>query len=165
MYKKILLATDNSKQAEKAGEHAISMADVDGADIIVLYVIDDYYKYALPQKDLRDQLDEQLQQEGKEAVEKFKSKIKEEQCAGRCKNVNLITLIKNGKPSDVIIKTADEENVDQIIIGKSGKHGRRKSSIFGSQKSEIFEDIEKFLLGSTAEKVVRGAKVPVNVIS
>lgn len=60
MYKKILLATDNSRQAEKAGEYAISMADLDGADILVLYVIDSYYLDALPQRDLREQLDEQL---------------------------------------------------------------------------------------------------------
>ncbi|MGB9980382.1 universal stress protein [Methanobacterium sp.] len=148
MYKKILLATDNSEQAEKAGESAISMAGLDSADIIVLYVIDAYYKYALPQKDLREKMDEQLREEGKEAVEKFKSKIEEEQCAGNCKNTNLITMLKEGKPADVILKTAEEENVDQIVIGKSGKHG-----------------IEKFLLGSTAEKVIRGAKVPVDVIS
>jgi len=40
MYKKIVLATDNSQQAEKAGEYAISMGELNGADIIVLYVID-----------------------------------------------------------------------------------------------------------------------------
>jgi len=147
MRKKILLATDNSKQAEKAGEYAISIADLEGADISILYVIDTYYMYALPQEDLREKLDEQLREEGKEAVEKFKSKLEEEKCAGKCKNVNLITMIKEGKPADVIIKTAEEEGVDQIVIGKSGKHG-----------------IEKFLLGSTADKVVKEAKVPVSVI-
>jgi nucleotide-binding universal stress UspA family protein len=148
MHKKILLATDNSEQAEKAGEAAISMANLGGADIIVLYVIDSYYLDALPQPDLREKLDEQLREEGKEAVERFEKDIEEEQCAGNCKNVNFITMIKAGKPSDVIIKTADEEGVDQIVLGKSGKHG-----------------MEKFLLGSTAEKVVREAKVPVSVIS
>jgi len=148
MYKKILLATDNSQQAEKAGEAAISMGELDGADIIVLYVIDSYYLDVLPQADLREKMDEQLREEGKEAVEKFEKKIEEEQCTGNCKNINLITMIRPGKPADVIIKTAEKADVDVIIIGKSGKHG-----------------IEKFLLGSTAEKVVREAKVPVNVIS
>ena len=57
-------------------------------------------------------------------------------------------MIKEGKPADVIIKTAEEEGVDQIVLGKSGKHG-----------------IEKFLLGSTADRVVREAKVPVDVVS
>jgi nucleotide-binding universal stress UspA family protein len=147
MRKKILLATDNSEQAEKAGEYAISIADLDGADIIILYVIDTYYMYALPQEDLRKKLDEELREEGKEAVEKFKSKLEEEKCAGKCKNVNLLTMIKEGKPADVIIKTAEEEGVDQIVIGKSGKHG-----------------IEKFLLGSTADRVVKEAKVPISVV-
>lgn len=148
MSEKILLATDNSKQAEKAGEQAISMVDLNGADIIVLYVIDASYLDALPQQDLRKQLYEQLEEEGKEAVEKFKKKIEEAQCAGECKNVSLRTMIREGKPADIILKIAEEEGVDQIVIGKSGKHG-----------------IEQFLLGSTADRVVRKSKVPVNVVS
>ncbi|MEN4018474.1 MAG: universal stress protein [Methanobacterium sp.] len=148
MSEKILLATDNSKQAEKAGEQAISMVGLNGADIIVLYVIDASYLDALPQQDLRKQLYEQLKKEGKGAVEKFKKKIEEAQCVGECKNVNLRTMIREGKPADIILKIAEEESVDQIVIGKSGKHG-----------------IEQFLLGSTADRVVRKSKVPVNVVS
>ena len=147
MYEKILLATDNSKQAEKAGKYVISMTKMSGADIIVLYVIDTY-DFDIPQKDLKEQLEKQLREEGKEAIEKFEKQLEEEQCAGSCKNVNLINVIKVGKPADVIIETAEEEGVNQIIIGKSGKNA-----------------LEKFLLGSTAEKVVRGSKIPVNVIS
>ena len=41
-----------------------------------------------------------------------------------------------------------KEGIDQVIIGKSGKHG-----------------LERLLLGRTTDKVVKGAKVPVNVIS
>ena len=148
MYEKILLPIDNSEQSQKAGEYAISAANIAGAEIIVLNVIDTYYLNSLPQQDLRESLDKQLRAEGKEAVEKFKKKIEDEKCDGSCKNVKLITLIKEGKPDDVILKTADELEVDQIIMGKSGKHG-----------------LEKFLLGSTTERVVRGAKVPINIIS
>jgi nucleotide-binding universal stress UspA family protein len=148
MYQKILLPTDNSKPSERAGEYAISAADLSGAEIIVLHVIDTYYLNSLPQQDLRDSLDKELRQEGKEAVEKFEKKIEEEHCAGNCKNITITTLIKEGKPSDVILKTADELGVDHIVMGKSGKHG-----------------LEKFLLGSTTERVLRGAKVPINVIA
>ncbi|EKQ51312.1 MAG: universal stress protein UspA-like protein [Methanobacterium sp. Maddingley MBC34] len=148
MFKKILLPTDGSEASERAGEYAISAADLSGADIIVLNVIDTDYLNSLPQKDLREKLDEQLREEGKEAVEKFKKKIEEEKCSGNCKNINLITMIKKGKPEDVILETAVEEGVDQIIMGKSGKHG-----------------FEKFLMGSTTERVVRRAKIPVNIIS
>ena len=146
--KKILLPTDGSEYAEKAGEYAISLADISGADIIVLNVIDTYYLNALPQQDLRESLNKELRADGKRAVEKFKANLEESQCQGYCKNIQFKVLIKEGKPADVIINTIDEEGVDQVIIGKSGKHG-----------------IEKFLLGQTTERVVRESKVPVNVIS
>ncbi len=148
MYKKILLPIDSSEQSEKAGEYAISSADLNGAKIIVLHVIDMSYLNSLPQQDLREKLDKQLRKEGKEAIEKFKRLIEDEKCAGNCKNIKLLTLIKKGKPEDVILKTADELGVDHIVMGKSGKH-----------------NLEKFIIGSTTERVVRGAKVPVNVIS
>ncbi len=146
--KKILLPTDGSENSEKAGEYAISLADISGADIVVLNVIDTYYLNALPQRDLRKSLEEELRADGKRAVENFKAKLEESQCEGYCKNIQFSVLIKEGKPSEVILKTIDEEGVDQVIMGKSGKHG-----------------IEEFLLGQTTERVVRESKVPVTVIS
>ena len=50
MRKKILLPTDGSKQAERAGEYAVASADLSGVDIIVLNVIDTHYLDALPQQ-------------------------------------------------------------------------------------------------------------------
>ena len=148
MFKKILLPIDNSELSEKAGEYAIASADLNGAKIIVLHVIDTSYLNSIPQQDLKDKLDKQLRKEGKEAVHNFKRVIEDEKCAGNCKNIKLLTLIKKGKPEDVILETADELGVDHIVMGKSGKH-----------------NLEKFIVGSTTERVVRGAKVPVNVIS
>ena len=145
---KILVPTDGSKQAEAAGEYAIATSDVVGGDIIVLYVIDTSYLDALPQPDLRKSLREQLREEGKKAVNKFRQQMEDAQCEGHCKNVNLITMLKEGEPSDVILKTIEEEGVDQVIMGKSGKHG-----------------LDKLILGSTTDRVVRGSEVPVNVIS
>jgi nucleotide-binding universal stress UspA family protein len=147
MYQKILLPTDGSEPAERAGKYALSSADLVGADIIVLYVIDTHYLDALPQQDLRDQLSKELREEGKKAVEKFRNNLEESQCEGKCKNVNISIVIKEGKPAEVILKIIDEEGVDQVIMGKSGKQG-----------------FEKFLLGSTAERVVRSANVPVKLV-
>jgi nucleotide-binding universal stress UspA family protein len=148
MTKTILLPTDGSKNALKAGQYAISLADISGANIIVLNVIDTYYLDAIPQPDIRKSLDKELRDDGKRAVEQFKKKLEESQCEGYCKNIQFKVMIKEGKPYEEIIKTIKEENVDQVIIGKSGKHG-----------------LERFLLGQTTENVVREATVPVNVIS
>ena len=54
MNKKILLPTDGSKNAERAGEYAISHADLTGDEIIVLNVIDTDYLDAIPQPDIRE---------------------------------------------------------------------------------------------------------------
>ena len=148
MHKRIMVPTDGSENAIRAGEYAISLADLSGADIIVLNVIDTYYLAAIPQPDVRESVDEELRADIQKAVERFEKEIEENKCNGQCQNVNFKILIKEGKPADIILKTVDEEGIDQVIIGKSGKHG-----------------LEKFLLGKTTDKVVKEAKVPVNVIS
>ena len=148
MHKRILVPTDGSGNAERAGEYAISLADLSGADIIVLNVIDTYYLASIVQPDVRESVDEELRTSVKKAVERFEAKIEEIKCNGKCQNVKFKILIKEGKPVDVILKTIDEEKIDQVIIGKSGKDG-----------------LERFLLGNTTERVLKEAKIPVNVIS
>ena len=73
MFKKILVPTDGSKSSERAGEYAISVADLNSADIVLLNVIDTDYLNALPQRDLSEKIDEGLRDEAKEIVEKFKN--------------------------------------------------------------------------------------------
>ena len=148
MHKRILVPTDGSGNAERAGEYAISLADLSGADIIVLNVIDTYYLASIVQPDVRESVDEELRTSVKKAVERFEAKIEENKFNGKCQNVKFKILIKEGKPVDVILKTIDEEKIDQVIIGKSGKDG-----------------LERFLLGNTTERVLKEAKIPVNVIS
>lgn len=148
MHKKILLPTDGSENAIKAGEYAISLADMSGAEITILNVVDTSYLNAIPQPEVRESVDEELRNDMNNAVKKFKETIEENQCNGTCKNINFKVILKEGNPSDIILKTIDEENTDQVVMGKSGKQG-----------------LEKFLLGRTTDKVVKESKVPVNVIS
>ena len=77
MQKKILLAVNNSGSAERAGEYAIDSSDLEGADIIVLNVIDTYYLNSLPQRDLREKLDKEFREEGKDAIERYEKKIED----------------------------------------------------------------------------------------
>ena len=148
MNKKILLPTDGSENAERAGEYAISHADLTGADIIVLYVIDTDYLNAVIQPDVRNDLDKELRADGKKTVETFKKQLEENQSNGTCQNIEFKVLVKEGKPANTILKTIEEEGIDQIVMGKSGKQG-----------------LERFLLGRTTDQVVKEAKIPVSVIS
>ena len=68
-------------------------------------------------------------------------------CDGSCENITLKTELKVGNPSETILETIKEENIDLVIMGNSGKHG-----------------LDRFLLGSVAEKVLRSATCPVLVV-
>ena len=145
--KKILLPTDGSENAVRAGKIAILTAELD-TYIVMLYVIDADHLNTIRQWDLKKKLKEELIDEGEKAIISFKKLIEDRKTQGQYKNVKFISLIKEGKPAEVILKTIDEEGIDQVIMGKSGKQG-----------------LEKFFVGSTTEKVVRDSNVPVNVIS
>jgi nucleotide-binding universal stress UspA family protein len=54
---------------------------------------------------------------------------------------------KRGSPSNEILKTIEEDGVDLVVMGTSGK-----------------KDFDVLLLGSVAEKVVRNAKCTVTIV-
>ena len=147
MYKKILLPTDGSESSKRAGKQAISLADVTGADIIVLNVIDVNYLQPSYLPSFREDLEKELRNEGKQAIKQFKEDLEESQCRGMCKNIEFISKIDEGKPYEVILETMEKEDVDIAIMGASGKHG-----------------LDRFLLGSTTERVIRETKHPVLVV-
>lgn len=142
MYKKILLPTDGSEYANNAAKHAIWIAHASGAEIIALNVIETSSLVGLPAEDLIVRIKEMLKEEGRLALEHiFDMANKEETEEGELK-VTLKT--KEGSPADAILKTIEKEGVDLVVMGTSGKHG-----------------LDRFLLGSVTEKVVRSAKCPV----
>ena len=147
MYKKILLPTDGSKNAERSGANAIELADLTGADIVVLYVIETDYLQSSKLVNYRINLFDELREEGKKVVEDFKQNLEESQCKGVCKNINLTTEIKEGKPATEILKTIDDEDIDLTVMGTSGRHG-----------------LDRVIVGSVTERVVRDSKRPVLVI-
>jgi len=141
MYHKILLPTDGSKYAEKAAKHAIWIASKSGAEIIVLNVIETSSLVGLPAEDLIVRIREMLKEEGRRSLERISELVTESEKEHQMKTDIKITLkTEEGSPADSIIKTIEKENVDLVVMGTSGKHG-----------------LDRFLLGSVTEKVVRSA--------
>jgi len=148
MYKKILLPTDGSEHANKAAKQAIWIASTSGAELIALNVIETSSLVGLPAEDLIVRIKEMLKEEGRKSLEKIADILKETEIQGECqKEVKLTTSTEEGSPSDVIIKTVKKEDIDLIVMGTSGKHG-----------------LDRFLLGSVTENVVRSAPCPVLVV-
>lgn len=142
MYSKILLPTDGSKHANKAAEHAIWIARESGAEIIALTVMETSSLVGLPADDLIIRLREMLEEEASRSLEAVK-KLVEESGA----DIKLTLRTDEGSPAEAILRTVEKEGVDLVVMGTSGKHG-----------------LDRFLLGSVDEKVVRSAGCPVLVV-
>lgn len=142
LYNKILLTTDGSDYSLNAVEHALSIANDNDAEVIVLNVIEDNFVIDLPNaeiiKDVRGILNSKSQKNLKQVEE-----LKE----GLGYDVKLSSMSVEGSPAFVILKTIDEEDIDLVVIGSSGKTG-----------------LDKFIMGSVASKVVNSAKCSVLVI-
>lgn len=144
MYQKILLPTDGSKFAENAAKHAIWIASRSGAEIIVLNVIETSSLVGLPAEDLIVKIKEMLKEEGRRSLERISEMISESEADSKIEDVKITLKTEEGSPADSILKTVDEENIDLVVMGTSGKHG-----------------LDRFLLGSVTEKVVRSSNCPV----
>jgi nucleotide-binding universal stress UspA family protein len=142
-----LLPTDGSKNADRAGAQAIELANLTNADIVVLYVVETNLIESPRLVNYMVNLFDELREEGKSVVEDFKERLEESQCNGVCKNANLISMVKEGRPYDIILETIDKENIDLTVMGASGRHG-----------------LDRLLLGSVTERVVRESKSPVLVV-
>ena len=147
MYNKILMPIDGSKCAERAGGHAIWTSNASGADIVVLYVVDTYFLRSAYLPNFRGELYDKLQKEGETVVQRFREKLEESQCKGLCKGVKLKTEVIGGKPYEEILEAIDKKVIDLVVMGATGSHG-----------------FNRVLFGSTTDRVLRSAKVPVVVV-
>ncbi|MFA4957512.1 MAG: universal stress protein [Candidatus Methanoperedens sp.] len=153
LYKKILIATDGSVHTEKAITHAIELAKLTGAQLHAVYVVSlvhppdtlDINSSHDPGSSISidvsiEGLKKILRHEGDEAIRYIEEQAKRD-------GVDVRKWIIEGQPAKEILKLAEEESVDIIVMGTLGRSG-----------------IEKFLLGSVADKVVRGSRIPVLVV-
>ena len=134
MYDRILLPTDGSDASDRAVEQAIGLARETGATLHVLFVVEDI-PYAPELMD--DEVEGRLREMGEEALEQIRARADE---AG----VEIETALREGAPHTAILEYADEAAVDLVVMGTHGRSG-----------------LDRYLLGSVTERVVRTADVPV----
>lgn len=139
MYNKILVPTDGSEFAKKAQKHALFLAKVSGAEIIAVSVTENIFVNGLPLDDEIYQLNQMLNERSEENLKEF-DELNED-------DIKINHIIKEGSPAKVILEVANEEQVDLIVMGSSGKSG-----------------FDRFIMGSVADKVVNSAKCAVLVV-
>ena len=139
----IMVPIDFSDTLNLLIEYAITFAKKFKAKLYVVHIVEDFSKYSsisVPHISMDNVMEEVYNyakvQLKKLGDEKFEGKVKYE------------FMIEKGVAYKKILEFAEEKSADLILIGTHGMSG-----------------LDKILFGSTAERVVRGAKCPVIMIN
>lgn len=137
-FKVILVPTDFGDSAELALDHAVELARTNKAHIVLLYVC------PLPQLAAFDgaivpngDVTEAIRDAGRRGLEQSIARVKKS-------GVEIRSLSSVGDPRGCILDVAKEVSADLIVMGTHGRRG-----------------ISRWLMGSTAEAIVRTSSIPV----
>jgi len=138
LFGRILVATDGSERNRGAVEEALRIGRVCGSSVTAVYVMDlSAFESVSADVMIRDTWS-MVQREGEAALARVRQ---------MAEGVNLETVVLEGKPAPAIVDYAVEHKIDLIVIGTQGKRG-----------------LERLLLGSVAESVIRQAPCRVLVV-
>ncbi len=140
MYKRILVPLDSSALAEQALPHALAIAERFQAELILLRVL-----VPLPRPPTATVVALQRAEEAsvrfvREYLERLVADVQE-----RDIKVKMATPV--GRPHMQIVQYAETNQVDLIVMSTRGQSG-----------------LSRWLMGSVADRVVRGADVPVLLV-
>ncbi len=144
MFTKILFPTDFSEHSEKVKGELLKLKKCNIKEIVLMHVLDvRVFSYSTMLNVIEI---ENFDHEG-ELVKELRNQIEKWKDEFTALGFNVTTIVSEGIPFQEILKTAEDEKVSMIAIGEKGGGA-----------------VERMLLGSTAEKVVRNAKIPVLLI-
>ena len=154
--KKILYATDLSKNSSYAFLYAVDLAKKHDAKIVVLHAVEPIPPYAevygAISKDFKKKQLEEMVTLMKEHLAGFCKKV-ESQMGPPC--VELVTniLVPTAYPPDAILETAEKEGCDVIVLGTHGK-GFISYAFLGSVSKAVLHRTQKpvFIIPLPTEK-------------
>jgi nucleotide-binding universal stress UspA family protein len=148
--KKILYATDLSKNSVYAYRYAMDMAEKYDSEIVILHVIEpippQVRHYVSIYVD-EAKWEEKIKIEQELAIEQIKKRLqefckRESQDDPRCLLLVSKILVQPGHPVEEILKAAEEEACEVIILGTHGK-GFLKQTFLGSVARSVLDRSRK----------------------
>jgi nucleotide-binding universal stress UspA family protein len=149
--KKILIAVDYDPSAQSMLETGFAFAKSMNAQVILLHVTSDYVYYSSLDYSpilgydsfsnlglLQTNTIEELHKAAENYLETTKAYLGDD---------TIQTVVKDGDFGEVILETAKDMNVDVIVMGTHSRRG-----------------LDKILMGSVAEKVLRHSTIPLFII-
>jgi nucleotide-binding universal stress UspA family protein len=136
----ILVPIDFSPGSLRALDYALAMVDP-GGEVYLLHVVDDDFLARVDDEGFCDAKTAraQMQRKAEEQLQKIAQKFS-------LLNVCIESMVVVGRPFAEILRIAADLHFSLIVMGIRGRHQG---------------GIEEILFGSTAEKVLRAARIPV----
>lgn len=139
-FKKILIGIDDSTHAENAAQYGFELAKLLGAEVALAHVIE---PIVLPDNEIgmtypMDMID---------AQNEASKQVIDQTIANYAGDQQVTRFLEVGRPADMIIDFAEQFQADLIVIGTHSRTG-----------------LDRFLMGSVAEHIMRHSTVPVMVI-
>ncbi len=131
----ILIPTDASEGALAGAKHGVALASQTDADVHVISVVEEPTSVGIPDEDTIQSL-ESAAQEALETVVEMVESVDE--------RVSVTTAVEHGTPFQSIRAYANRREIDVIVMGTKGRTG-----------------LDRMLLGSVTENVLRTARTPV----
>lgn len=140
-YEEILVPTDGSEPAAAAVDHGLAIAGQTGARIHAVNIVDVGDIATTPHYTPPMDVIERLESEGEAATGRIAAQARD-------RGVDAITEVHEGFPVRDLLEYADEKDIDLIAMGTTGRTGPGR-----------------YLLGSTTERIIRHADVPVFAVN
>ncbi|QGA84448.1 universal stress protein [Halomicrobium sp. LC1Hm] len=133
-YENVLLPTDNSDGASVAIDWGMTLATLYGAMVYTIYSVD---TSLLAGSERASEIHGALEQVGRDALDAVRRRA-------RATGVSVAGNVGSGPAARVILAESGDHDIDLIVMGTHGRSG-----------------IDRYLIGSVTETVVRNADVPV----
>ena len=142
-YKRILAAVDGSKASNKGLREALRLARREGARLVLLNVVNDFYAFVGMDGPAPVDIVPMLRESGKRVLARAEATARK---AG-IKPLIVMREIVGGPAADAIVREARKQRADVIVLGTHGRRG-----------------VRRLVMGSDAEQVVRTSPVPVLLV-
>jgi nucleotide-binding universal stress UspA family protein len=137
---KILVPIDGSDYSNRAAEYAIGIAKAQGAEVVLVYVVDELVIDQFSNSAERTSIEAELKKDGQRATKYVESVLEK---AG----VKSSSMLLKGRPFEQIVNTTKSFDIDLVVMGTYGRRGA-----------------ERILIGSVAERVIEYSPCPVLVV-
>ncbi|TDO91320.1 nucleotide-binding universal stress UspA family protein [Halanaerobium saccharolyticum] len=151
--KKILVAVDGSQSAQNAAQKAAELAEDLNAEVTLIHVYTESAEIPVNQFNevasyLSAETLENIMDQQEDTIKEKRQRILDDDAEFfEEKGISPDKVLLHGDPADTVCDYAEENDFELIIVADKG-HGK----------------VERFLLGSISDKIVRHAKTSVMVV-